>query len=165
MDTPVDGTIERLEISDLITKLFISVDERRWQDAAGSFGPKVLFDLSSQTGAKPSRTSPKRILEQWQGAIEHLESTHHQIGNLLVSVEGGEAGAFCYVTTTHYHPSPTGGSTHTIVGTYDFHLSKDQERGWVIDALRFNRKYEDGNVLLSELAKRKGAKTKANKEA
>ncbi len=51
-----------------------------------------------------------------------------------------------------------GGAEKVIVGTYDFHLSKEGVR-WVIDAFRFNLKYEDGNLLLSELAKKASRKS------
>jgi len=143
----------REEVSELVTRLFVSTDEGRWEDVTACFSPKVLYDASSLNGVKASRTTPKRIVEQWQTGLRGLTASHNQIGNLLVNVEGDEAGAFCYGTTTHFFPNPTGGNIHTFVGTYDFHLSRLEGR-WTIDAYRFNLKYEDGNLLLSELAKK-----------
>jgi len=143
----------REEITDLITKLFVSTDEKRWDDVSSCFAKKVLYDSSSSTGRKATRTTPKRIVEQWDAGLEGLKASHHQIGNLLVNVEGDEAGAFCYGTATHFFPNPSGKNVHTFVGTYDFHLSR--EGGiWAIDAFRFNLKYQDGNLTLSDLASR-----------
>jgi hypothetical protein len=153
MDSETAAIESREEVSELITRLFVSTDDGRWEDVTACFSPKVLYDASSLGEAKASRTSPKRIVEQWQTALRGLKATHHQIGNLLVNVEGDEAGAFCYGTTTHFFPNSTGQNIHTFVGTYDFHLSSVDGR-WAIDAFRFNLKYEDGNLLLSQLAKK-----------
>jgi SnoaL-like domain len=153
MDEVPAGLSDREEVSDLVTKLFVSGDERRWKDVIGCFSSKVLLDMASAGGGKASRTSPKRIAEIWESGVVGLASTHHQIGNILVNVEGDEAGAFCYATATHYFPNPSGQNVHTLVGTYDFHLSRNGGR-WSIDAWRFNLKYEDGNLLLSEIAKK-----------
>ncbi len=144
---------ERQMVADLVVRLFVSGDERRWDEMLGYFAPKVLLDMSSVSGAKPSRTSPKKIAEQWESGVRGLAAAHHQLGNMLVDVEDQEASVFCYATATHYFPNPSGGNTHVFVGTYDFHLTRT-EGTWLIDAFRFNLKYEDGNLILSELAKR-----------
>ncbi len=143
----------RQQVTDLVTKLFVYGDEGRWDELAACFAPKVLLDMSSAGGAKPSRTSPKHVIELWKSGVRGLTASHHQLGNTLVSVEGDEASAFCYATASHYFPNATGGNVHTFVGTYDFHLSR-KDGGWLIDAFRFNLKYEEGNLLLSELAKK-----------
>jgi hypothetical protein len=158
MDEEMAALASREEVTELVTRLFVSTDEKRWDDVAACFAAKVLFDMSSLSGAKASRTSPKRIVEQWESGLKGMASTHHQIGNMLVNVDGDEAGAFCYGTATHFFPNPTGENIHTFVGTYDFHLSNEGAR-WVIDAFRFNLKYEDGNLLLSELAKKASRKS------
>jgi hypothetical protein len=144
---------DREEVSDLVKRLFVSGDERRWKDVVACFSPKVLLDMSSSGGGKPSRTSPKRIAEIWESGVKGLAASHHQVGNMLVSIEGTEAAAFCYATATHYFPNPSGQNVHTFVGTYDFHLSKTAGK-WSIDAWRVNLKYEDCNLLLSEIAKK-----------
>lgn len=144
---------DRQMVADLVTKLFVSGDERRWDEMLGYFAPKVLLDMSSAGGAKPSRTSPRKIADLWESGVKGLAAAHHQLGNMLVNVEGQEASVFCYATATHYFPNPSGENTHTFVGTYDFHLTLT-DGTWLIDAFRFNLKYEDGNLALSELAKK-----------
>jgi hypothetical protein len=153
MASETDSLVDRAEVSDTVTRLFINTDERNWDGVTDCFASKVLFDMSSLSGSKPSRVSPKKIVDQWESGLKGLTAIHHQIGNMLVSVEGREASAFCYATATHYYPNPTGNDTRTFVGTYDIHLGKD-EAGWKIDMFRFNIKFTEGNALLSELARK-----------
>jgi hypothetical protein len=145
--------IDRGRVTDTVTRLFVNTDERNWQGVLECFASRVLFDMSSMTGVKPSRVNPKKIVDQWESGLRGLEAIHHQTGNMLVRVEGDEASAFCYATATHYFPNPTGNDTRTLVGTYDLHLARDEE-SWRIDAFRFNLKFTTGNLLLGELAKK-----------
>jgi SnoaL-like protein len=144
---------EREEVEDTITRLFVNTDERNWSGVMECLAPKVLFDVSSLSGTRPWRTSPRRIVEKWESGLKGLTAVHHQIGNVLVKIEGAEASAFCYGTATHYFPNPSGNDTRTFVGTYDLHLVKADD-GWRIDAFRFNLKFASGNPLLADLANR-----------
>src|ERR1039458_1985614 len=119
MASETDSLVDRAEVSDTVTRLFINTDERNWDGVTDCFASKVLFDMSSLSGSKPSRVSPKKIVDQWESGLKGLTAIHHQIGNMFVSVEGREASAFCYATATHYYPNPTGNDTRTFVGTYD----------------------------------------------
>src|SRR5271169_3145653 len=147
-DEPTSLT-DRAEVADTVTRLFVNTDERNWQGVADCFAPKVLFDMSSLSASRPSKVSSKKIVDQWTAGLRGLTAVHHQIGNVLVNVEGEEAGAFCYATATHYFPNPTGNDTRTFVGTYDFHLVKGSD-GWRIDMFRFNLKFTEGNALLAK---------------
>ncbi len=153
METKGGPLAERAEVEDTVTRLFVNTDERNWQGVTQCFAAKVLFDTSSLNGNRPSRVSSKRITDQWESGLRGLAAVHHQIGNTLVKVEGEEASAFCYGTATHYFPNPTGRDTCTYVGTYDFHLVREED-GWRIDAFRFNLKFIEGNALLADLARK-----------
>ena len=153
MDSTGGALVERTQVADTVTRVFVNTDEGDWKGVTDCFAPKVLFDMSSLTGTKPSRVSSKKIADQWESGLRGLAAVHHQIGNVLVHVEGAEAGAFCYATATHYFPNPTGNDTRTFVGTYDFHLVRGED-GWRIDMFRFNLKFTQGNPLLAELARK-----------
>ena len=153
MDSAGSDLLERTQVADTVTRLFVNTDERNWKGVMDCFAPKVLFDVSSLSGSKPSRVSSKKIADQWESGLRGLSAVHHQIGNVLVQVEGAEAGAFCYATATHYFPNPTGNDTRTFVGTYDFHLVRTDDE-WRIDMFRFNLKFTQGNALLADLAKK-----------
>lgn len=143
----------RTEVADTVTRLFVNIDEGNWEGLAGYFAPKVLFDLSSLTGSRPTRVGPKRTVEHLESGVRGLAAVHHQLGNMLVNVEGAEASAFCYVTATHYLPNPTRNDVRRLVGTYDLHLVRGED-DWKVDALRFNLKFTEGNLLPASLAKK-----------
>jgi hypothetical protein len=125
----------RLEVQDLLTRLFVSIDEGRWEDVADCFSEKVLIDLSSTGAGKPTRTTRKKAVEALQTPLKGLAAVHHQLGNGLVQVGEAEASAFCYCTESDYLPNETGESTLTSVGSYDFHLSRESE-GWKVEGRR-----------------------------
>jgi SnoaL-like domain len=68
----------------------------------------------------------------------------------MVTVQDGdEAQAFCYGIAFHYLPNPTVKNTRVFVGSYDFHLRREDER-WRIDQFKFNLKFIDGNLDLEK---------------
>ena len=153
MESQANDVADRLEVADTITRLFVNTDERNWDGVSECFSQRVLFDMSSFSGAKAARVAPKKIVDQWESGLGGLAAVHHQVGNLLVKVEGSQADAFCYATATHYLPNRSGdGDTRTFVGTYDLHLARGGDGGWRIDAFRFNLKFTEGNPRLGEPA-------------
>ena len=65
----------------------------------------------------------------------------------VVTINGDAAVVFAYATATHYREAALQGLFRDFVGTYDLHLIKN-EKGWRIDAFRYNLKYITGNVNL-----------------
>lgn len=141
-----------IAITQAVTDIFVGTDERDWPRVQAALAPEVLLDYTSLAGGQPAPRTPEQILTAWRGLLPGFEHTHHQLGNFDVRLVGDdEATAFCYGTATHYLPQPTGGNVWTVVGTYDFHLVR---RGptWQTDYLKFNLKYQDGNLALPQLA-------------
>jgi hypothetical protein len=138
---------DRRAVVDTLVKLFVSTDERDWESVAGCFADRVLFDMTSLAGGEPASLSPAQITSGWAAGLEPLEAVHHQAGNFRVEVEGDEATASCYATASHYRKVPSGRNTRTLVGSYDFHLARE-DGSWRIDLFRFNLKYLDGNLEL-----------------
>jgi len=141
--------LEREKVVDTITRLFIATDERDWPTAKACFAAEVLFDMRSLTGTPPSRVPGQAIVEGWEQGLRNLEAVHHQAGNFRVIVDGESARAFCYGIALHYRRHPSGRNTRTFVGSYDFHLTKE-DAYWRIDQLRFNVKFVDGNLGLEQ---------------
>ena len=137
-------------IQEKINTLFIATDQQDWETVEQCFSPKVTLDYSSMTGEPASETTPKQITESWMSILPGFEHTHHQLGNFVIEEVNGKATAFCYGTATHYL-----GNEHanvwTIVGSYDFNLEKDQTE-WKISKMKFNFKYQAGNLELPQLA-------------
>src|SRR5271155_1551019 len=62
----------REEVKDQLTRLFVSMDEERWADAADCFAEKVLLDLSSIGAGKPNRTTRKKAAETLEAGLKGL---------------------------------------------------------------------------------------------
>jgi len=88
-------------------------------------------------------------VDSWDKGLKPLKAVHHQAGNYIVTVSGDQADAFCYGIASHYLPTKSGRNTRTFVGSYDFHLIKN-DGVWWIDRFKFNLKYLDGNPDLEK---------------
>ncbi len=141
--------IDKDRIIETINQLFIGTDQRDWNKVKGLFAPEVRFDMTSLAGGKPQVLTPQQIVDGWEKGLKPLKAIHHQAGNYIVTVAGDQADAFCYGIATHYLPTKSGRNVRTFVGSYDFHLVRN-DGVWWIDAFRFNLKYIDGNKDLEK---------------
>jgi len=141
----------RQDIVDTVNAIFVNTDERQWDKVASLFSDRVLLDYTSMAGGLPATLTPPEIIAAWKGILPGFKATHHQVGNYQISVQGNHADVFCYGTATHFLPNDKGSSLWTVVGTYDFHLTKSGDT-WKVDKMKFNLKYQDGNIALPTLA-------------
>ena len=139
-----------LDIVETVTALFIATDEKDWAAVRACFADHVLFDMSSLTGSPAATLAADAIVEGWKLGLEPIQALHHQVGNFRVSVSGNEADAFCYGIAYHYRPNVSGQNTRTFVGTYDAHLVRGADGGWLIDRFRFGVKFVEGNLQLEK---------------
>lgn len=135
---------------EVITALFVATDEHQWNTVEQIFNDEVVLDYSSMTGDPAARLSPADITTAWKGILPGFRYTHHQLGNFLVSVKIDKADVKCYGTATHYLEDE-GGNVWTVVGTYDFSLTRSGD-SWRVDSMKFNFKYQDGNTALPRKA-------------
>lgn len=145
----MNNTIEKDRVIETVNRLFINTDNRDWPKVKALFAPRVLFDMTSLAGGQPATISPQEIVDGWDKGLKALKAIHHQAGNYLVDAKNNEATAFCYGVAWHYLPNKTGRNTRTFVGSYDFHLIK-QDGEWIIDQFKFNLKFIDGNPALEK---------------
>lgn len=131
--------------------LFVATDQQAWETVQESFADEVVLDYSSMTGNPAANLSPQDIVTAWKGVLPGFEHTHHQIGNLLGSVDGDRAKVFCYGTATHYLEDENG-NVWTVVGSYDFDLQRQEDQSWKISSMTFHFKYQDGNTELPQKA-------------
>ncbi|NUM80880.1 nuclear transport factor 2 family protein [bacterium] len=136
-------------VMNVTNDLFISTDNRDWDKVRICFADTVLFDMTSLAGGEPARLTPRQITDAWDAGLKELKAIHHQVGNYKISMNGGEADVFCYGIASHYLPNSTNQNTRTFVGSYNFHLRKIGET-WRIDQFKFNLKYMDGNMNLTD---------------
>jgi hypothetical protein len=139
--------LEMEKVKEVVTRLFISTDNRDWKTVSQLFASEVLFDMTSVAGGEPVRLTPQEIVTAWDKGLKPLKAIHHQVGNYIVDADQNEANVFCYGLASHYLPNKTNQNTRTFVGSYNFHLIKNGET-WQIDKFKFNLKYIDGNLDL-----------------
>ena len=151
-DDRVQQLLDQGEVIKTINTLFIETDNRNWTAVKTVFAESVLLDMTSMVGGRPAQLSPQQIIDAWDKGLKPLQAIHHQAGNYIVTVKGSEAEAFCYGIASHYLPNPSNQNTRIFVGSYNFHLTKHGQ-GWMIDKLKFNLKYIDGNKDLTNPSK------------
>lgn len=140
------------ELQATVTNLFVSTDKNAWQHLEQIFAKEVYLDYSSFTGAKPAKVSSKQIIKNWSSFLPRFKSTHHQLGNFQIkSFSKNKAKIFCYGTANHYLPDQKSGNIWTVVGSYDFDLELINHN-WRITKIKFNFKYQDGNLDLPKIA-------------
>jgi len=139
--------LQREEVRQVVTRLFISTDNRDWDTVSRLFAAEVLFDMTSMVGGEPVKLTPKEIVASWDKGLKPLKAIHHQAGNFIVNTNQTEATVFCYGIASHYLPNKTNQNTRIFVGSYNFHLVRNGEN-WQIDRFKFNLKYIDGNPNL-----------------
>ena len=153
------SAIQTNSVINVVNGIFINCDERHWDGVKAGFADSVVLDYTSMAGGQPTILTPQQLVDAWRTILPGFEHTHHQIGNYVVEDKGDTATLFCYGTATHYLPNDTGQHVWTVIGTYDFHLTR-QDTGWKVDAMTFHFKYQDGNLGLPDMARERLATSK-----
>lgn len=138
---------KREQIVEVVNKLFIYTDERRWRDLLDEvFTELVLFDMASLGAGEPATLAAKQVCENWKDGFEGIDAVHHQAGTYLVTLTGDAAMVHAYAIASHYKKSATQGNTREFVGSYDLGLIFLPEKGWRINAFHYYLKYSSGNL-------------------
>jgi hypothetical protein len=141
-----------LSVIERVNNVFIFTDSHNWEILQNEvFAKDVLLDYTSFTGGEPATLPSEQIVDSWKGFLPLFKSTHHQVGNYQVNINGSRASVFCYGTASHYLPNPSSNNLWWVVGSYDFDVEK-MSSGWRITKMKFNFKYQNGNLELPKLA-------------
>ncbi len=142
--------IDKENILDTVNKLFLYTDARNWNGLLEEvLAEDVLFDMSSLGAGEPATLKAIQITTMWEQGLKPLEAIHHQTGNFELTIGKAAADVFCYGTAHHYKKHPSGRNTRVFVGSYNLHLVQSSH-GWRIDQFRFNCKFVDGNLQLTD---------------
>lgn len=134
---------------DVVIQLFVATDQNQWDKLENYFANEVLLDYSSM-GNPISKLTPNQITNAWKTILPGFTHTHHQIGNIQEVIQNDKAEVFAYGTATHYLEDENG-SIWIVVGTYNFELIIESKQ-WKVGAMKFNLKYQDGNLSLPQKA-------------
>lgn len=146
--------MEKEMIMETVNKLFIAVDSRDWDSVENIFDKSVSLDYTSMAGGDPAELTPDQIISSWKETLPGFDSTHHQLGNYIITIEGTDANVFCYGTATHYLENSSENNLWVVVGSYELSLIFKNDF-WRINKMKFNLKYIDGNNELPEMAQAK----------
>ncbi len=137
----------RERIIEVVNRLFIHTDQMDWEKLQKEvFARTVFFDVTSLGGAAEN-LSAKEICKNWEKGFFGLDAVHHLVGNYLVTLDGITAKVFCYSNAIHYKEAAEYGKTRESVGSYELHLTQ-MEKGWRIDAFKYNLKFMTGNLTM-----------------
>jgi hypothetical protein len=137
----------RESIVEVVNKLFVYTDYRKWDQLQQEVFTDVVFLDMSSLGGTAEKTTAQAICEGWKQGFEGLDAVNHLAGNHLVTITDDEADVFVYATATHYKEAAAMEKTREFVGSYDLHLV-NTNAGWRIDSFKYNLKYMTGNVDL-----------------
>ncbi len=112
--------LEKDAVIAVVNQLFIGTDNRDWEKVKACISPEVLFDMTSLAGGEPSKMTVEQIAGAWETGLKDLKAIHHQAGNYVVTINGGEAAAFCYGIAFHYLPNATNQNTRTLLAVMIF---------------------------------------------
>ncbi|MGO4613178.1 nuclear transport factor 2 family protein [Nocardia sp. 2YAB30] len=138
------GTVsDRLDIVEVITKLFVYTDQRRWEELLGEvLTPTVDFDggFGGPVGERPAAD----IVGDWRTGLAELDEVHHQSGNHLIDLRGDVAIVHADAIAVHVKNSAANGKTRTFVGSYSLGTVRTPD-GWRINRFHYYLKVLDGN--------------------
>lgn len=150
MSYQVEEIAKRLEVEDVVTRLFVATDQRDWGVVEACFTDPLTLDMTSMVGGSPTQMQPSELTAAWAAGFASLDHVHHQVGNYQTTVTGDSAHVHCYGIAFHYRgqiADPV--KTRTFVGTYDFDLTRSGAE-WRIELMTFNLKFIDGNLELEK---------------
>jgi len=96
MSSEIMSASDRLDIIDVINRLFIATDARDWETVRHCFTDPVTIDMSSVGAGAAREMKPAEIAGMWETGLSRLKGIHHQAGNYVVTMEGNGATVFCY---------------------------------------------------------------------
>ncbi|TKG97014.1 nuclear transport factor 2 family protein [Puteibacter caeruleilacunae] len=136
----------RQAIEDVVTKMFVFNDEHNWEGLASVFAPEVKMLHLLEGNETEHVMTPQQIVAAWRPIMEKFQSVHHQIGNMLTTIDNDNATVTCYGTSTHHKEDPRG-NIWNVVGTYVFKLKQLNGEWKIVDEV-FKCKYQSGNLDL-----------------
>src|SRR5688572_26328243 len=119
----VSQLLDRQEVLDVVNRVFLATDARRWDELLALFDERVRFDMSSLSGQPEAELPAQEIVDGWRTGLAGIAAVHHQTGNFVVTLAGDRADVFCYGIALHHRPEAEKRVT-MFVGSYVFALAR-----------------------------------------
>lgn len=133
--------LDRLEITDLLNRYALALDDRDWQRLATCFTPDAVGLYGPVLGRRDGFPAIEQLC---RGALEPLDSSHHMISNHEIEIHGDTARSRCYVQAQHTKRGTAGGDNFVIGGAYIDELVRTAE-GWRICRRELRLIWQEGN--------------------
>jgi hypothetical protein len=146
--------LDRTAINDVQLRYATGVDTRDWPLFRSCFTDEIETDVSSAVGSPPQRIKADDWVERVRRTIDGLKATQHMITNQVITLNGAEATCVAYVQARHHLPNETGGSEQVMYGYYTNRFVRTAE-GWKIRARKLTVLWNEGNMEIFELARRR----------
>lgn len=146
----IQAVNDEQEITEKVQLLFNYVDTFNWDGLHNEvMADSVLFDMSSLGQGPAQILSAQQITEAW--AINYgnlqVDEVFHLTGNIVVTVTGDEAEAYCYSEATLFREAATQGQTVSFSGDYNLGFVH-QANGWRMNYEQYNVRFIQGNPTL-----------------
>ncbi|MFI9503178.1 nuclear transport factor 2 family protein [Nocardia sp. NPDC052566] len=145
--TEISTVADRLAIIDVITRMFVYCDQKRWDDLLPEvFTEKVDFDggFGGPVGVRPTVD----IVGDWRTGLDRIDAIHHQSGNHLIDLRGDAADVHADSIAVHVKNDAVNGRTRTFVGSYSLGVERTPA-GWRINKFHYLLKVIEGNADLT----------------
>ncbi|MGI5160272.1 nuclear transport factor 2 family protein [Microbispora sp. CA-102843] len=140
----IAALVDRVEIVDVVTAVFDTVDAKNWPVCQELFDDEVDVDFTSVNGGEPARMSAEALVDGWRTGLHARKQSFHTVSNFAVTVDGAEA----HVTTKGYAynllDATLGGGMFEVWGVYRLRLVRQAE-GWKVTALAFHASHTRGD--------------------
>ena len=77
---------DRLDIIDVINRLFIATDSRDWETVKQCFTDPVTIDMSSVGAGAAREMKPAEIAGMWETGLSRLKGIHHQARGVVINI-------------------------------------------------------------------------------
>ena len=128
------------DIRKTIARFANSFDLKDYALMESALAEKLTVDYSDLRGESPKEITAREFAQDRREALETLD-TQHIIGNLEITVEGKRAS----VEASSMIFRTLDGSVFNTHARYQFRLSHDQDRGWIIDRIKQTVPWNEGD--------------------
>ncbi|HEX7781579.1 MAG TPA: nuclear transport factor 2 family protein [Sphingobium sp.] len=154
----IDILWEERQVRKVILRFGRALDTGNWAAYRSCFTNPVTIDFKRLTGQDEVRIDA----DLWTLFAEQILSPtrrHHVYTNWDITLDGPRAHAHVYMTARHWKSTDLGVSHNTQYGWYDFWLERQTDGSWLMNQLKHDFQWVDGNNALLDVHEPELAKT------
>ncbi len=129
----------RAEIANALAELARAQDRHDWDAVAGSYLPDATYTHPGGT-----LEGAAAITDRTRRALQHLDSSQHLVGTIVIEVTGDTASTFAQFHALHVRRGTPGGEDYVIAGSYEDRWVRTPD-GWRIAHRKQEYHWRSGN--------------------